>query len=176
MKKKNISKFVLDFIESHKDKPFNSIKSEWNSNDIQTSLKKVLINNTKNEKDVNKPKRGSSSYIHFCKDNRDTVKKKYPNYSNKEIVIELGLLWNKIKDNNPDELSKYEELAKKDRDRYNEQIKNYNNVQNDVEDKIEIEEDRNDEEVVHVVEKKKKKEKSNTRHDEVEVKVKVNVE
>ena len=42
-------------------------------------------------------KRGKSSYLHFCSDNRDVVKKSMPDATNTQITSELGNRWNKLK-------------------------------------------------------------------------------
>jgi hypothetical protein len=43
-------------------------------------------------------KRGKSSYLHFCSDNRDAVKKDMPDATNTQITTELGNRWNKLKE------------------------------------------------------------------------------
>jgi len=43
-------------------------------------------------------KRGKSSYLHFCSDNRDAVKKSMPDATNIQITSELGNRWNKLKE------------------------------------------------------------------------------
>ena len=124
MKTKNISKFVIDFIQQHKgDEDFID---KWNSNNNLTEFKKLLTKTTKiNEKDKNKPKRGKSSYLHFCDDNREKVKSEFPHYNNKEVITELGLRWSLLKKENPDKILEYDEISKKDRDRYKNEMDSY---------------------------------------------------
>jgi hypothetical protein len=129
MKTKNISKFVIDFIQQHKDD--EDFIDKWNSNNNLTEFKKLLTKTTKiNEKDKNKPKRGKSSYLHFCDDNREKVKSEFPHYNNKEVITELGLRWSLLKKENPDKILQYDEISKKDRDRYKNEMDSYKKDEN----------------------------------------------
>ena len=62
MKTKNISNFVLKFIEANKDS--KTISDNWNTDKNLNALKKILKKHKKDNKDVNKPKRGKSSYLY----------------------------------------------------------------------------------------------------------------
>ena len=120
MKTKNISKFVLKFIKENKNS--NQLVDDWNSEKNLNALDSFF---KKKDKDLTKPKRGKSSYLHFCDDYRASAKKKLPNSSNKEILNYLGDLWKKIKLENPDIAEKYENIAKKERDIYKSQMTLY---------------------------------------------------
>ena len=120
MKTKNISKFVLKFIQENKDK--NKLSEEWNSEKNLVALQSLF---KKKIKDQNKPKRGKSSYLHFCDDYRTSTKDKFPCYTNKEILNHLGNLWKNLKLENPKLVEKYESIAKEERDRYKEKMDIY---------------------------------------------------
>jgi len=109
MKTKNISKFVVKFIQENKDK--NKLVEEWNSEKNLSDLECFF--NKKKVKDENKPKRGKSSYLHFSDDYRASVKEKFPEYTNKQILNHLGNLWNNLKLENPKIVEKYENKRKK---------------------------------------------------------------
>jgi high mobility group protein B2 len=61
------------------------------------------------------PKRGLTSYIFFCKEQRSLLKEEDSNLETKEITSELGKRWRELseKDRKP-----FEKLAAKDKDRY----------------------------------------------------------
>ena len=135
MKTKNISKFVLKFIKENKNS--NQLVDDWNSEKNLNALDSFF---KKKDKDLTKPKRGKSSYLHFCDDYRASAKKKLPNSSNKEILNYLGDLWKKIKLENPDIAEKYENIAKKERDIYKSQMTLYKS-ENKYEKKEEVVDD-----------------------------------
>lgn len=72
------------------------------------------------------PKRPKSAYIFFCQEKRSEVKEANPDMKPTEITSELGRLWSKIKDTN--KASKYTDLSKGDKKRYE------NEGQNEVSD------------------------------------------
>jgi hypothetical protein len=74
-------------------------------------------------KSKNSPKNASGPYIFFCKEERENIKKENPDMLSKDIMTELGKRWKLIKDT--DEVLKYQELAKEDKERYEEEMKNY---------------------------------------------------
>lgn len=53
----------------------------------------------------NKPK--MSSFILFCKDERENIKKEDKEFTSREIITELALRWNNIKNNDTDKLNYY---------------------------------------------------------------------
>lgn len=61
------------------------------------------------------PKRGLTSYIFFCKDQRAILKEEDPDLSTKDVTAELGKRWKALseKDRKP-----YDKLASKDKARY----------------------------------------------------------
>ena len=134
MKTKNISKFVLKFIRENKNS--NQLIDEWNSEKNLNALESFF---KKKDKDITKPKRGKSSYLHFCDDYRSYAKKQIPNSTNKEILNYLGDLWKETKAKKPDIAEKYEKIAKEERDRYKKQMAFYKSKNN--KQKKEVEED-----------------------------------
>jgi high mobility group protein B1 len=77
---------------------------------------------TKAVKDPNAPKRARSNYIFFCINNRDKIKNNNPEMSAKEVIQELGNRWKKL---SKSEKKKYDKMSLKDKERYNEEMKNY---------------------------------------------------
>ena len=75
----------------------------------------------KPQKNPHQPKRPKSAYFYFCDDKRPAlIKKAKGKNGNKKVVVgdvakELGEMWKKKKDADK---KKYEELAKKDKERY----------------------------------------------------------
>lgn len=130
----NISKFVLDFIESNKDK--DNLENLWNSKKIQKEFNSVV-----NKKYVNKdkPKKCKSNYIYFCEDYRKIIEEKYPNISKKDIMSKLGIEWKEIKENNKEEFDKYQKLADEDKERYMREMEVFKNLSVDKETRNEIE-------------------------------------
>ena len=74
--------------------------------------------NKKTSSTENKIKGKRNSYILFCNDMRSTVKKNNSDKNGKEITKLLSQLWKQEKTNESDEWKKYQELAKKDKERY----------------------------------------------------------
>jgi len=113
-----VNAFVTAFINDHD----TNLLESWN---LRASDLKNLFKKTKTKKDKNAPKKNSSAYIFFCNDKRPQVKNEHPELKNNEILKELGLLWKNFKDEKPNEVKKYEKKAADDKDRYQEEIKNY---------------------------------------------------
>lgn len=82
------------------------------------SMKSVAVKKEKRVKDPEAPKRSKSSYLWFCSEERDKIKKEKPALSAKEITAELGTKWQSLKSSSPDLLKKYESLASDDKSRY----------------------------------------------------------
>ena len=77
----------------------------------------------KKVKDPNKPKRGSSAYIFFCKDMRTKVKDSLTDSTPRTVTKELGARWNKAKE--AGKIGKWEKLAAKDKERYTGEMADY---------------------------------------------------
>jgi hypothetical protein len=65
------------------------------------------------------PKKASSSYLFFCKEQRSKVKALYPDMDSKDITRELGRVWKE--EITEKEKKKFEKLAAKDKARYEEE-------------------------------------------------------
>jgi hypothetical protein len=97
----------------------------WNEH--QGDISKVLSSNLPKEKvkklkDKEAPKRGKSSYIFFCIENRQKVKDKNDELSAKDITKELGSIWRELTDKSK---KVYEKHAIEDKERYIEEMKGY---------------------------------------------------
>lgn len=112
----------------------------------------------KNTDDV--PKKNKSSYMFFCSEERENIKKDNPNFSNKEIVVEMGARWKILKESDPVRLKKFEELAKEDKERFlREKGENDNSLKTEPKKKskkVVIKEDNSDDESVKETVKKTK--------------------
>ncbi|KAJ3391548.1 FACT complex subunit [Lobulomyces angularis] len=74
------------------------------------------------KKDPNAPKKNLSSYFFFMKEKRPEVLEKNPGISFTEVPKVLGKMWSDLKDS---EKEPYEEMAKKDKIRYQEEMEGY---------------------------------------------------
>ena len=97
----------------------------WNEH--EGDISKVLSSNlpkekVKKRKDKEAPKRGKSSYIFFCIENRQKVKDKNDELSAKDITKELGRLWRELSDKSK---KVYEKQASVDKERYVCEMKGY---------------------------------------------------
>eukprot|EP00794_Sanderia_malayensis_P007391 gene7391-8211_t len=76
----------------------------------------------KKDKDPNLPKRNMSSYFHFCGERRAQVKVENPDATIGDVAKALSAVWKKLPCH---EKSKYEDLAKKDKERYQQAMEEY---------------------------------------------------
>ena len=102
--------FVANFITNNSDDENileNWMTDEENSKEIEKIIKTAKKTSTKNStekkvKDPNKPKRGKSSYLFFCADNREKVKEdleqKGEDFKATDVTKELGKRWAILKD------------------------------------------------------------------------------
>jgi hypothetical protein len=123
-----VSDFVVDLLES--------ILSADDLDHVRTALdenKKALTkllkstapkdSSQKKLKDPNAPKRGKSSYIFYCIDNREKVKEANPDMSAKEIIRELGRVWRE--DTSDKVKARYGKKAVADKARYEKDMESY---------------------------------------------------
>ncbi|KAL3911942.1 MAG: hypothetical protein SGARI_001398, partial [Bacillariaceae sp.] len=87
------------------------------------SAAKASGKKTKAKKDPNAPKGAKSAYMFFNAENREKVKNENPDMSFGDIGKAMGEKWKKI---DADEKAKYEEMAKKDKERAKKQMAEYN--------------------------------------------------
>lgn len=80
----------------------------------------------KNEKDPNAPKKNKNSYMFFSQEIRPKVIEELgPEMSKKVTVVQqvVGTRWKQL---SPEEKTPYEEMAKKDKERYTKELEEYN--------------------------------------------------
>lgn len=92
--------------------------------DMQEKVSKLKgSKKEKKEKDKDAPKRGKTGYLFFCQEKRDEAKNECgEDAKQSEIMKMLGEMWKELND---EEKEPYQEKAKEDKDRYNEEMKNY---------------------------------------------------
>ena len=83
----------------------------------------------KKAKDPNAPKRALSGFFWFSNDERGKVKAANPDFQVGDVAKELGRRWAEA---SPEFKSKYEEMAEKDRKRYEKEKIAYNNIKSEV--------------------------------------------
>lgn len=74
------------------------------------------------KKDPNAPKRPLSAFLFFCQEKRPHVKAINPDYTIGDVAKVLGKEWKELDE---DDKKPFEELAKKDRKRYDQEKKDY---------------------------------------------------
>ena len=74
----------------------------------------------KKSADKEKVKRPCGAYILFGKDERPKIMKEHPDIKNTEIMRLIGEAWGKLPD---DQKKKYQDLADKDKERYEKECK-----------------------------------------------------
>jgi len=82
--------------------------------------KKDAKKEKKIEESEDKVKRPKNAYFFFTAEHRDEIKKNKPDLKQKEIFKELGELWKNLSDSKK---KKYEEMAAKDKERYEKECK-----------------------------------------------------
>ena len=118
-----VNDFVAAFIEENAPE----ILIRWE----EKALEMEKLFNVKDKKDIkkkkkkNSPKKNCSAYIFFCNDKRSGLKKDHPDLNNKDVLKELGIMWKKIKEEHPEEVERFNMMANEDRDRYQEEMRNY---------------------------------------------------
>ena len=123
-----VNNFVKSFFETARntvgDEVYEQLMTMWNAEDVQEGLKAFKMKKKKKKKDKNAPKRAMSAYLYFCADFRGAVKKELGDDSSiSEQGKELGRLWNEAK--YAGKISKYEKMAKQDKERHESEMENY---------------------------------------------------
>lgn len=115
--------------ESHKNL-LTSLCIEFGKTDqIDDMVKKFLCEPVKMKalKDPNKPKRAKSAYLFYCDDHRqkilDTMRKKKKKVNIADVSKQLGAKWGGLSDSAK---APYEAKAQADRERYQEEMEQYN--------------------------------------------------
>lgn len=116
-------------------------------NDIREVLSKEMSKGKSRKKHPDAPKRPKSAFMCFQDAKRksaiESLNKKnnnglsptdeaYVDYKSKptEVTRFLGQQWRKLKEKNPDSLKKYEDIAQKDKERYDREKKQWENTKN----------------------------------------------
>jgi hypothetical protein len=97
-----------------------SVMSAWDSK--KREVNRLVDKSPKKKADPNAPKKPLSAYIIFCNNNREAINKADPTITAKQVLQKLGAAWKSISEK---EKKHYEELAKKDVERYENQMKGY---------------------------------------------------
>jgi len=116
---KQLNKIVLAFLNKNADT--TNLVELWKDSVNQKHVKNILCRANRLPKDPNAPKRGKSSYLYFCADNRTRVKDSLGKDSKAtDVTKKLGILWNELKRDKKKkkDLEKYELLARNDKERY----------------------------------------------------------
>jgi hypothetical protein len=122
-----VSEWVLNTLSSSLSKEqIESVRETFESrkNDLHTILSLNIkdTSTSKKVKDPNAPKRSKTSYIFFCLEHRDHIKKNNPDISAKDIIKELGTMWRNTPD---DKKQKYLKMAENDKERYSGELSDY---------------------------------------------------
>ena len=124
---KAINEFFTAFLENHGDE---EILLKWKEE--SKGLNKII---KKKEKKANKKSSGlsknKSAYIFFCVEERAEISKKNPELSSKEITKILAKNWGELKENDDDRMTKLQEKALKDKERYTKEKSDSENEKSD---------------------------------------------
>jgi hypothetical protein len=105
-------------------KSAKTVMDTWNSRKEEVS--KLLSSSTKTssrkKKDPDAPKKPRSAYILFCSENRPKLQKKSPDLNTTQLTSKLGELWKTVSEKDK---IRFNELAKKDKERYESEMQNY---------------------------------------------------
>merc|ERR1711983_407842 len=74
------------------------------------------------KKDPNAPKKNQNSYIHFGAQVRERIKKKMPNLSLGDMSKQISMEFKQL---SAEERKKWDDIAKKDKERYQREMKEY---------------------------------------------------
>lgn len=96
----------------------NDLKKPNKSNEM---IKKYIDGKDNKNNSKNIVKKPLSSYMIFCNEMRNKIKKKYPKSSVGEISKKLGKLWKAL---NVKDREKYDKLHEKEQNRYRTELKN----------------------------------------------------
>ncbi|XP_023173504.1 FACT complex subunit Ssrp1 [Drosophila hydei] len=101
--------------KKHKEK-----KREKKEKKEKKHKEKERTKKTTKKKDSGKPKRPTTAFMLWLNDTREQIKRDNPGIKVTEIAKKGGEMWKELKDK-----SKWEELASKDKQRYQDEMRNY---------------------------------------------------
>jgi hypothetical protein len=130
----NLTTHLQGFLSDHLDKDdVSSVMESWAE---QKSAVSKLVGNSSSsstkKKDPNAPKKGSSAYLMFCNEVRDSIKKENPDLKATEITKKMGAMWLELKEKAgkddkkaKKQMESYVKKASDDKVRYEDQMKTY---------------------------------------------------
>lgn len=95
----------------------NFIPSEDNIDEDDSGEKPSSRKRNKKEKSTG-PKKPKTSYMFFCEHERKVVVNENPELGAKDVLVELGARWRKVKESEPKKIKSFEAMAEKDKKRY----------------------------------------------------------
>ncbi|KAH8300106.1 hypothetical protein KR044_009818 [Drosophila immigrans] len=101
--------------KKHKEK-----KREKKEKKEKKHKEKERTKKTTKKKDSNKPKRATTAFMLWLNDTREEIKRENPGIKVTEIAKKGGEMWRELKDK-----TKWEEAANKDKQRYQDEMRNY---------------------------------------------------
>jgi|LauGreDrversion4_2_1035121.scaffolds.fasta_scaffold55068_4 hypothetical protein len=124
----SVNAFMLKFLELHAP----DAMSQWEetTEEFKILFKKPRKENPekpekpKKKKQAGEPKKAKSAYLFFCELEREKLKVEMPDLKGKDIMVELGIRW-KLAQTLPEYLEDIKEKAQADKERYEEEKKNY---------------------------------------------------
>jgi len=113
-------------IEENGNDDFIALWNDEKKEEILDMLKKLEKSEKKpkKKKDENAPKKNVSAWILFCKAERPKIKKEFPKMKPQEVMAELSKRWKVAKDDE-EVMEEFAEEARKDKERYEEEKKDY---------------------------------------------------
>ena len=133
----------------------NYIIPQDDEEDDNNDNKKKKVKKQKKVKIPGQPSKPKSAWLIFCEEERKKLKDEEDTPKGKDILTELGARWKNLKEKGGKKYTKFETMAINDKERYNEQMKNFNKeVQvNEAEDQVnEVQDEVQDEDRVNEVE------------------------
>lgn len=131
----NIMQHVLAFIEKAAEEEWDMdfMIEKWQAKENEDAVKEIIKPTTTKTstklKDPNKPKRGKTTYMLFCADERPGVKAELVDAKPTEVTAELGRRWNTFKESTkPSDkrrYQKYVDAAAVDKQRYDDEMADY---------------------------------------------------
>lgn len=112
----NLKKFVLDSMEAYEKEVNKKMKK------MENQVAKASGKKPKRVRDPEMPKRPATSYMLYCNENREKVKKDNPEMKLKDIISHIGEMWKGLSDKKK---KKYEDEATKLRASFNEAMEAY---------------------------------------------------
>jgi hypothetical protein len=127
-----LNNMVVEFLEGQKDgkgkvKVDDAVEA-FKGEEVQAQLTELVKQampkqkRAKALKDPQAPKKNKNAYMFFCEAQREQVKLDNQEFKQKEVMKELGRLWQGLSDKKK---AKFNKLAEEDKARYTEEMKGY---------------------------------------------------